>query len=346
MSIPPTFIVTTGRTGSTMLSRMLRGHPEILSLSEVLSSLTSRALTPQVLNGSAFHSYINTLSPFLRKAYQKGIRQGEILYQQGVHGDLPLADISPLALIALPFIDDHPLDVLDEVAPLLRARGLDPLESHMRYLFDWLAARYGKSGWIERSGDSLLYVERLADMFPDARFVHLYRDGRDVALSMTGHPDFRAKVSYVHTLSRLGINPYRTRQVYGIARWHARLEALLVRALPIGVLTDANVSPEECARYWHRSTAAGLRMLDSLGSGRVHHIAYEKLVREPEGALRDLADFIGIETPDKWLDDACAIAEVRTEKWRDQPVETLRKLESACRTSLEQLGYTLSHRPA
>jgi hypothetical protein len=42
-------VVTTGRTGSTMLSLMLKDHPAILSLSETLSSLTSRALTDRVL---------------------------------------------------------------------------------------------------------------------------------------------------------------------------------------------------------------------------------------------------------------------------------------------------------
>lgn len=38
--IPPVFIVGTGRCGSTMLSNMLRKHPDVLSLSEFLVAVT------------------------------------------------------------------------------------------------------------------------------------------------------------------------------------------------------------------------------------------------------------------------------------------------------------------
>jgi putative sulfotransferase len=321
---------------------MLHLHPDILSLSEVLSSLTSRALTDRHLDGPAFLERITTLSPFLRAAYRNGIRQGEILYQQGRHGDLPLDRVPPLALITLPFLDAHPLDVLDAAAPLIRERGAAPLEDHMRFLFEWLAGRYGKSVWVERSGDSLLFVERLAEMFPDARFVHLYRDGRDVALSMSNHPDFRAKVSYYQTLSTLGVNAYRTRQAYGIARWHAWLETFLVRALPISALTDAKVGAEACAAYWHRSTASGLSMLENLDEGRVHHLAYEQMVREPDDALRRLAHFIGVDAPPRWLSDAAALADVRAEKWRALSPENIKSLEHACGASLARLGYQQS----
>jgi hypothetical protein len=33
--------------------------------------------------------------------------------------------------------------------------------------------------WVERSGGSLLYMSQLADLFRDAKFGHLYRDGRE-----------------------------------------------------------------------------------------------------------------------------------------------------------------------
>ncbi len=48
-SIAPVFVVGTGRCGSTMLSDMLRAHPDILSLSEFMVAIadfggrTSRA---------------------------------------------------------------------------------------------------------------------------------------------------------------------------------------------------------------------------------------------------------------------------------------------------------------
>jgi putative sulfotransferase len=228
---------------------------------------------------------------------------------------------------------------LDEVAPLLRARGRDRLEHHMRFLFDWLAGRFGKALWVERSGDSLLFVERLADMFPDARFVHLYRDGRDVAVSMSNHSDFRARVFYHQLLGRLGIDPFRSGQAYGVARWHAWAETVLVGVLPIRTLVDADVGAEACARHWDREVQAGLRMLGSLNPGRVHHVAYERLVGTPEDTLRQLADFIGIAAPGDWLAEAAALANLREPKWRRLPADRIGALACACGESLTTLGY-------
>lgn len=339
MDKAPAFVVTTGRTGSTLLSQMLKDHPEILSLSETLSTLTSRALTDRVLDGRAFLARMTTPSPVLRAMYRNGIRQKEVLYEQGRHGDLPLAGLPPLALVTLPFLDERPLALLDEVAPLLRARGRDRLENHMRFLFDWLAARFGKSFWVERSGDSLLFVERLAAMFPDARFVHLYRDGRDVAVSMRAHSDFRAKVFYYRLLGRVGIDLFRSGHAYGIDPWHAWIEAVLVRVLPIHALVDADVDAEACARHWDREIRAGTRMLDALDPARVHRVAYEQLVRAPNDMLRQLADFLGVDAPGDWLAGAAALAEVRDGKWRSLPTERITALEAACGESLVRLGY-------
>ena len=44
------------------------------------------------------------------------------------------------------------------------------------------AAR-GKARYAEKTPINVLHIELLADVFPEARFIHLIRDGRDVALS-------------------------------------------------------------------------------------------------------------------------------------------------------------------
>ena len=38
-SIPPAFVLNTGRCGSTMLSDVLNGHPRVLSLSEFFGAV-------------------------------------------------------------------------------------------------------------------------------------------------------------------------------------------------------------------------------------------------------------------------------------------------------------------
>jgi len=49
--------------------------------------------------------------------------------------------------------------------------------------FDAYAAHHGKVRWGDKTPIYVLDMPLLADLFPDARFVHLIRDGRDVTLS-------------------------------------------------------------------------------------------------------------------------------------------------------------------
>jgi hypothetical protein len=42
----------------------------------------------------------------------------------------------------------------------------------------------GKNRWAEKSPNNIFCIKEILDFFPDARFVHVIRDGRDVALSL------------------------------------------------------------------------------------------------------------------------------------------------------------------
>jgi hypothetical protein len=54
----------------------------------------------------------------------------------------------------------------------------------VRLLFATWAADAGKTGYADKTPRYLGHVERLAALLPEARFVHLIRDGRDVSLSL------------------------------------------------------------------------------------------------------------------------------------------------------------------
>ena len=50
-------------------------------------------------------------------------------------------------------------------------------------MFALYTSRQGKARYAEKTPINVLHIELLADVFPEARFIHLIRDGRDVALS-------------------------------------------------------------------------------------------------------------------------------------------------------------------
>lgn len=72
----------------------------------------------------------------------------------------------------------------DEVrAAVLAARPRD-VAAAARAVFALHATREGKPGYADKTPAYVLALPRLAAMLPEARFVHLVRDGRDVALSL------------------------------------------------------------------------------------------------------------------------------------------------------------------
>jgi len=59
-----------------------------------------------------------------------------------------------------------------------------PLASVLRAFFECYAARFGKPRYGDKTPPYVYEMPRIRQLFPEARFVHLVRDGRDVALSM------------------------------------------------------------------------------------------------------------------------------------------------------------------
>ena len=339
--IPPVFVVNTGRCGSTLMSRMLALHPAILSISEFLAALTSEALTADRLDGEAFWRLIVRPRPILVALFRAGIRQPEILYRQGRHGPWPLSETPPIMLITLPFVSDAPDRLLAALESEVRAWPPDGLGRQIGRLFDTLADRLDRRRWVERSGDSLPYVERLARLFPEARFIHLYRDGRDVAVSMRGHSDFRSKTAYCAMLEKCGVDPYRQDRAFGVAGGHVWVERLMARLLPIRMLADARVSLAQCGRHWSRQIESGVEALARLDPARVMALRYEDLVATPDEACRRLSAFLGIDDGiEAWIERARALPAARDRTWRDLPADDPQALDNACRSGLDLLGYS------
>jgi hypothetical protein len=85
------------------------------------------------------------------------------------------------ALAALPTWQDISVD-RDELGSPSTAG------SALRACYRAYAARHGKRRWGDKTPGHVHCMERLADDLPEARFIHLIRDGRDVAASLRGLP--------------------------------------------------------------------------------------------------------------------------------------------------------------
>jgi hypothetical protein len=71
--------------------------------------------------------------------------------------------------------------------------GVEPIafEDVLRRLYELWALSVGKPRYGDKTPSYVLAMQELGDVFPEARFIHVIRDGRDVALSLLqlAHPD-------------------------------------------------------------------------------------------------------------------------------------------------------------
>ena len=77
-----------------------------------------------------------------------------------------------------------------EVRDAVRAafRRLDPfaLDEGVRAIFRLYAERHAKPRWGDKTPGYALHLDAIRRLLPESRFVHLIRDGRDVAVSVRG----------------------------------------------------------------------------------------------------------------------------------------------------------------
>ena len=135
---------------------------------------------------------------------------------------------------------DHFFDTLRDFV-----MGLSPAPMAVQYsrIFDWMRETFGRRVWVERSGGSLRLVKELSEQFPSARFIHIIRDGRDCAISMSGHYGFRMMMTCVMLEETLGYDPYETSDRTGTGDLSEEMYRLLPEHFEAEVFRNLRPSP-------------------------------------------------------------------------------------------------------
>jgi len=317
----PRFVVGTGRCGSTLLSRMLSQNRELLSVFEFFSGIDQFfRFQEEPVDGAELGRRLRQDHPMLTMVLARGYEVPEVVYPFGEsRARFALGDPVPWILgIALARVSDDPDALFDALMDFVDARPLQPLARHYREILAWLARRLERSCWIERSGSSIEYVGELARLFPDARFVHIHRDGCETALSMREYPVLRISVAVMYGL--LGEIEYS----------HEGLSALEAsEAGAIDRLLETRPPVELFGRYWSEQVARGHAAVTELGPKRMLDLRFEDLVARPEVELTRLADFLELPGGRDWVGPAASLV-------RGMPPLRAPSLEAAERRALRE----------
>ncbi len=196
---------------------------------------------------------------------------------------------------------------------------------------------------VEKTVSNALRVPFVQRVYPEARFVHLLRDGRDVTASALRMWQAKPALGYLLRKARhFPLGDYRyalwflrnsfSRKRSGKRIWGPRYPGIQDDLERLSLI-------EVCARQWATCVVSALDDLESLTS-RVVEVRYEALVRE-EGVVVDLCRALHLSDPDAVL--AAYRARVRSDgvgrAKRALDAETLVEVEAILAPALVRAGY-------
>jgi len=287
------FVVGTGRCGSSFIHELLASHEDVGFVSNVDDNFASLGLTGK---------FNNPLFAMTRGAWT---RKGTVRFAPSEAFRLIRDEVSPV-------YENSCRDLLaTDVTPWLRRRFQDFFQSRWRsqgrphFLHKY-------TGWPR--------IGFFAEIFPQAKFVHVVRDGRAVAnswLQMDWWGGYRGPEHW----------PWGPLREDMRLEWEASDRSYVVLSgLCWRLLMDS-----------YRSAA------ESLGPDRYMEVRYEDFLSAPEQTLRGIVDFIDMPWSRRV---ARALGRMRLDTSRRRPFERelspaqLGQLERCLGPALERYGYT------
>ena len=276
---PVVFIVGCPRSGTTLLRRIVSAHPQIV-------------ITPEAHWIPVWFEQRRGLTP-------DGFVTPELISELLAHNKFALFGLGREALMSL-VESDRPISYA----------------SFVTRIFDLYGEAQGKRAVGNKTPDSVRRMSTLHALWPEARFVHLIRDGRDVALSLMNWPSVRTK--------KPGTFP----------TWK-----------------DDPVST--AALWWELNVRRGREAGEILGPELYCELRYESLVAYTARECATLCEFLGLAYDEAMLNyheafKASAGSEVVHDRqpitpglrnWRAQmPANDVEQFEAAVGVLLDELG--------
>ncbi|MFI5549886.1 sulfotransferase family protein [Streptomyces sp. NPDC051738] len=303
-----TFVIGTGRSGSTALSRILNAHPDVLSLNEFMASVGDAAFPEGTVTGEEFWQLLYRPAPHFERMIRSDLPLPEFLYtRRPGRYTAETTGIPALSLMVLPHLTDDPDGLLDELGAAVVRWPERTAAEHHRALFGLLCTRFGRTAVVERSGYSTGWAPGLRDTFPDARFVHMFRDGPDCALSMSRHPGYRTILLLREIKERAGIDSFADLTPEHVRALPADLSPLLDDRFDPALVRDRDIPLRSFGALWSELVTDGAEFLTRLPAVQRTTLAYEDLLDKPAEELTRLAEFLGVAPRPQWLDTGSAL---------------------------------------
>lgn len=258
---------------------------------------------------------------------------------------------------------------------VLQAEDATPqVKEYIQMRFERKLAEHGGLLILEKTPSNCLRIPFIRSVFPEARFVHLIRDGRSVIRSAvkewqgTGHDAHDSKElrrgsraervgkgmkAYLKLKERI----YNTRDLIELPSYAPRFINFVLRngsqsgdyswgpRFPgMKAFRKQHSLEETCAEQWRWQVENALDGLSDLPEERLFNMRFESLMGDPKATLDALINWLGIEMDSEVLDAIVSSVETRSDVAREDPLdwmvpESKAKVDDLMKPLLQRLGY-------
>ncbi len=231
------------------------------------------------------------------------------------------------------------------------AQATSQVSRHVRAAFEHLARSRRIQTVIEKTCANCLRIPFVDCILPEAKFVHLVRDGRDAAVS--ARQRWCARMDWSYVLRKARFVPCTDLPFYATDYLVNRLTRLTSKQKQLRTWGPKHASLVEdlrhgsllevCALQWKQCVDAATTALLRIDAQRVLTMRYEDFVTQPAEELARVADFVQV---DVVVDDCLRLVDgVRStsigQAARVLNMEELSTIETLCEETLKTHRYEL-----
>lgn len=240
----PIFVVGYMHSGTTLLLKILGRHPSVFSGEAETKYFECLPLIRHSYPDLHDTQKLREFLPFVAAVVQRGYKIG------GIHSAGPSEATTELVDTVLPEAVTKP--------------GRDPHGEMFRIVSDYLTRAAGRTRWLEKTPTHILHVDQIIESVPDALFVEIVRDARDVLAS----------------------KKTRREIVWQTDRYSPEQKPLKHLEKAYDPLWDS--------LSWKATVRAG-HSARTKYSDRFITVRYEDLVKAPEARVKEICDFLGLD---------------------------------------------------
>lgn len=183
---------------------------------------------------------------------------------------------------------------------------------------------------LEKTPVNAVRIGYLNALAPTAKFIHIVRDGVDVACSI----ERLALTNFYKIAGKPQLN-----QWWGVenAKWKALSQDGAAAGYYPNEVADLQEHRSKGAYEWLVSLGEVDRWREHLTqSGRLYEITYEQLIKEPKTVLQQIASFLNLDCPKTWLE---ATQEIHHIKGAIAPITLPPAMSKAFNRYQERFGF-------